>query len=319
MLSRILWQAAFSLRLSPSNYSNVSEQLVKWRGGVLMQLGVTVPKMIRVWFAFNALAFSAVGTSGEVAVDFARDIQPVVSRHCSKCHAADEKNGSVNFDDLTTLFGEADTGRRPIVAGKPQESELIKRIQSTDEEIRMPPEGERLTKNEIELLVRWIGEGAKLPNTAPTTGSKKIDSQHWSFQPISNPDPPPSIDPDWPLNPIDNFIQSRQASIGVQVLSDTDPATFIRRASYSLTGLPPTPNEVRNFVTASKNLADFDVAIEKLVDDLLNRIKYGERWGRHWMDWVRYSDTAGDNSDFPIPQAYLYRNYIIEAFNHDWP
>jgi hypothetical protein len=288
-----------------------------------MPFRMTEPKkMFRVCFAYSAFALlAASSTTMDAAelVDFARDVQPLLSQHCSKCHDAQERNGNVRFDDMASLFSEADSGRRTIVAGKPKKSELIKRIQSTDEDIRMPPEGDRLTDDVIALLTRWIAEGAQFPDSGSTTNAKSVLSKHWSFQPISSPEPPRVIDHDWPRNPIDYFIQARRESRSLQVASDADPTTFIRRASYGLTGLPPTPTEVQDFLAATKTSVEFDSAVEKYIDELLGRKTYGERWGRHWMDWVRYADTAGDNSDYPIPQAYLYRNYIIDAFNQDLP
>jgi Protein of unknown function (DUF1553)/Protein of unknown function (DUF1549)/Planctomycete cytochrome C len=284
---------------------------------------ITEPNMNRVCFAFCVFAFFTATSSmmnASEQVDFARDVQPVLSRHCSKCHSAEERNGNVSFDDHASLFVEADSGRRPIVAGKPKKSELAKRIQSTDEDVRMPPEGDRLTDDEIDLLSRWIEEGANRPDSSTTPKPTKVTSEHWSFQPISNPEPPRVADPSWPRNPIDYFIQARRESIGLRVVADAEPITFLRRASYSLTGLPPTLDEVRDFAAAAAGTSvAFDSAVENYVDELLGRTTYGERWGRHWMDWVRYADTAGDNSDYPIPQAYLYRNYIIDAFNQDLP
>src|SRR5690606_31542461 len=115
------------------------------------------------------------------------------------------------------------------------------------------------------------------------------------------------------------FIQAKREAAGLEVAPDADPVALIRRATYGVTGLPPTPEEVQRFLKEVKSPLGLEGAFAKLVDELLERPTYGERWGRHWMDWVRYADTAGDNSDFPIPQAYLYRNYLIESFNDDIP
>ncbi len=287
------------------------------QAGSLCHLGKLKCAACLSTFALLAVLF-ATTNAGET-VDFSRDIQPVVTRRCSQCHGAEERSGNVSFDDKSSLFGEADSGRRPLVAGKPNQSEMVRRLQSRDEDVRMPPEGERLADDEIRLVTRWIAEGARLPDSAPSSEPSKIESEHWSFQPISSPKPPSVIDHDWPRNPIDYFIQSRRESNSLHVVSDADPTAFMRRASYSLTGLPPSPTEVNAFLATAGTPAEFDSAIEKYIDELLSRTTYGERWGRHWMDWVRYADTAGDNSDYPIPQAYLYRNYIIDAFNQDLP
>ena len=182
----------------------------------------------------------------------------------------------------------------------------------------MPPEDEPLGEDAIALLERWIAEGA-VWSEAESVEVQEVGREHWSFQPIRDPQPPSVGNESWPRNTIDRFIQSRRESAGLQVVPDADPRTLIRRASYGLTGLPPTPDEVREFVAATQSRVGPEVAFAELVDRLLSRPAYGERWGRHWMDWVRYADTAGDNSDFPIPQAFLYRNYIIDAFNDDLP
>ena len=251
-------------------------------------------------------------------VDFVRQVQPIFQRHCAECHADDERNGGLSFDDRASLFAEADSGNRAVRAGQPEQSELIRRIRSADEADRMPPEGPRLSDQQIQLLTRWIAAGAAWAEAAEPVKRNTLSSDHWSFQPVTDPDPPPVEDESWPRNPIDRFLQARRESAGLSPAPDAEPITLIRRASYALTGLPPTPAEVHAF-TASADSLGTDAAFAELVDRLLNDPAYGERWGRHWMDWVRYADTAGDNSDYPIPQAYLYRNYIIDAFNDDLP
>jgi mono/diheme cytochrome c family protein len=251
-------------------------------------------------------------------MDYERDVQPILQKHCLQCHGGEERNGGISFEDQATLFAAADSGEQPIVAGKPERSELIKRVSTDNEETRMPPEGQALSGDEIQLLSRWISEGAKAPEVQKSAQTKP-SIEHWSFRPLSKTEIPSVADQAWARKPIDCFIQSHRQSQGLEAVADADPTALIRRLSYDLTGLPPTPQESLVFVAASQTHAGLDSAVERLVDDLLSRKSYGERWGRHWMDWVRYADTAGDNSDYPIPQAYLYRNYIIESFNNDVP
>jgi hypothetical protein len=261
--------------------------------------------------------------------DFVRDVQPILKRHCLECHGAEEQNSSLSFVDRKSVFAEADSGARSVVAGEPEKSELIRRIRSVDEDARMPPEGERLSAAEIEVLTRWIAGGAKWPEVDSThalsRSERRLTSEHWAFQPLTHPEPPAVKDESWPRNAIDRFIQARREAAGLKAAPDATPEVLIRRASYGLTGLPPTPEEVREFVEEYRGADPAPLAkgsaapFAELVDRLLARPTYGERWGRHWMDWVRYADTAGDNSDFPIPQAYLYRNYIIDSFNVDLP
>jgi len=254
-------------------------------------------------------------------LDFDRDVRPLLLDRCAQCHGSDERNGGLSFEDRASLFAEADSGKVPVVAGKPMQSELIERLRTADKDLRMPPDGDRLSEAEIELLGRWIAEGATW-SESPDTVEHAAKSDHWAFQPLMQVDPPAVEDADWPRGPLDRFLQVRreqaqQEQPGVAATTDADPVTLVRRVTYALTGLPPTPQEIDDFVASAESSIGLAATLAQWTDRLLARPAYGERWGRHWMDWVRYADTAGDNSDFPIPQAYRYRNYIIDAFNDD--
>lgn len=251
-------------------------------------------------------------------VDFLTQVKPILLAHCGDCHGTDEQNGGLSFDDRSSVFGQADSGMHAIVAGDPDASELIKRVTARDEDIRMPPEGEPLTKTQVQWLRDWIADGARWPDSDSAGGHKTAKNTHWAFQPVRRVKPPPVNDADWPRVALDRFVQARREAAGLGVAKDAEPLTLIRRSSYVLTGLPPTPQEVQQFVSQVDSVGK-ERAFADWVDRLLQRKTYGERWGRHWMDWVRYADTAGDNSDFPIPQAYLYRNYIIDSINDDVP
>ncbi|MGB7327694.1 MAG: PSD1 and planctomycete cytochrome C domain-containing protein [Rubripirellula sp.] len=266
--------------------------------------------------------------AAEPTVDFARDIAPLFQQHCIECHGTADQNGGLRLDQSQSIFAEADSGERAVVRGEPDNSELLSRITSTHEDDRMPPEGDRLTTKEIETVRRWIQSGADWPameNADDTAdGQDEAGTSHWAFQPIARAELPSVKDAAWSQHPIDRFMQSRREETGMPTAPMADPTTLVRRATYDLTGLPPTPAEVTAFTkSASTKSANHEsataTAFETLVNDLLQRPTYGQRWGRHWMDWVRYADTAGDNSDFPIPQAYLYRNYIIDSLNEDVP
>ncbi|MEM9643489.1 MAG: DUF1553 domain-containing protein [Planctomycetota bacterium] len=279
---------------------------------------------IAIGFALMYARFShANPPAADPSVDFRRDVQPILRAHCVECHNADDTNGGLRLDVMTGE-AETDSGIAPVVPGKPDESELIVRIRSTSDGDRMPPDGERLNDADIAILTRWVRSGAFIPPNDSLSEQGMKDrvgqerSDHWSFQPIGNPSVPDVQDVHWARGELDRFVQSQRESRNLVPVQDADPVTFIRRVGYTLTGLPPTRDEVDGFVAMVES-EGMDIAARRLVDDLLGRVSYGERWGRHWMDWVRYADTAGDNSDFPIPEAYLYRRYIIDSFNDDLP
>lgn len=249
---------------------------------------------------------------------FSAEVLPLLKKHCVSCHGAAESNGGLRFDSRQGAFREGDSGLRAIVPGEPLKSELFQRITATDEGTRMPPEGKRLSKSEIQLLRDWIQSGAEWPEAAEAGSAHKNDqaaSKHWSFQPISHPQVPASQGA-WSAHPIDRFLEKARRDRDVKVGQDAPPRVVLRRLSYDLLGLPPSEQDVREFQTRWHRIGP-ERSVSEAVDQLLARPEYGERWGRRWMDWVRYADTAGDNSDFPVPQAYLYRNYIIDSLNRD--
>lgn len=267
---------------------------------------------------FILLCVGVTAGLGADSVDFPNQIQPLLTKHCIECHGADEQNGGLRLDRPGDATAQADSGKRAVVANNPDASELFVRVTSTDEQDQMPPEGDRLSESEIELLRRWIQSGADWPATVEDAPDAAIESDHWAFQPIRQITPPHVEPLNWPRGDLDRFVQARVEKAGLSLAEDASPLVLVRRATYALTGLPPTIAEVETF---GQHVATdgVEVAMAELVDGLLRRPSYGERWGRHWMDWVRYADTAGDNSDYPIPQAYLYRNYIIQSLNDDLP
>ncbi|TWT46349.1 Planctomycete cytochrome C [Thalassoglobus neptunius] len=275
---------------------------------------------MRFWAnQFSILALISFSSGTCSGVDFEKDVLPIFQDHCSDCHSADDRNGGLSFDDRKSVFHEADSGEMPVVPGAPESSEILQRVTTSAEELQMPPDGDRLSMSQIEILRQWIIEGADWSKSVdPDNEETEALSDHWSFQPIRSPNPPEVNDESWAYSPLDRFLQARRESEHLQPVPDASPIVLIRRATYGLTGLPPTPEEIDHFLQSVEEQGK-RTAFAQLVDGLLSRPSYGERWGRHWMDWVRYADTAGDNSDFPIPQAFLYRNYIIESFNNDLP
>ncbi len=253
---------------------------------------------------------------------FESRVRPLLVEKCYDCHSAEagEPGGGLLIDSKKGLIRGGETDRA-IVPGEPNNSLLFKAAQRLTPSLAMPPD-EPLSPEELKVLETWIQSGAPDPRTEDTVALLKAQSEldlkeardFWSLQPISNPTPPEVKNKEWPFNEVDQFILSKLEETGLAPTDDASKWTWIRRATYDLTGLPPSPSEVETFLQDESSQA-----YEKVVDRLLDSPRYGERWGRHWLDVVRYSDTAGDNSDFPVPQMHLYRDWVINAFNRDLP
>ena len=240
-------------------------------------------------------------TSADDSPTYSRDIQPLLAKHCVLCHGPDKAEAELRLDDETRAVAKLESGEHAIVAGKPHLSELIKRVTTTDESLRMPPEGEQLSAKEVALLTKWIENGARF-------------EQHWAYRPIENPKLPTVNRNDLMRNPIDQFVLARLEHAGILPSREAAPATLIKRLSYDLIGLPPTPQQVDAFVAAAS-----EDAYEALVDGLLASEHFGERWGRHWLDKARYADSDGYEKDRPRPNAWRYRDWVIDAINADLP
>jgi len=233
-------------------------------------------------------------------VDFARDVRPILSGQCFVCHGPDAKARKA---DLRLDVRRDAVAAKAIVPGKAGESELIRRITASDPDERMPPAGSKkptLSPAQIDLLKRWVDEGAKY-------------ADHWSFAKLTRPPVPAPARKDWGRNPVDAFVLARLEQEGLAPAPEADRVTLIRRLSFDLTGLPPTPEEVRAF--AADRSPD---AYEKVVDRLLASPHYGERMAVWWLDLVRYADSIGYHSDNPMNVA-PYRDYVIRAFNENEP
>ncbi len=252
---------------------------------------------------------------------FESKIRPVLVERCYKCHSSGAKSieGGLLLDSRLGVLKGGDRGRA-IEPGDADASLLVQAIRYEDDDLQMPPD-EKLSAAVIADFEQWIGLGAPDPRTAASVITKvEVDLEkargHWSFQPVREPAVPQVADKRWPLTPVDHFILAKLEANGLRPVEIADRRALVRRATIDLIGLPPTPEEVDEFVN---DPASLDEAFRHVVERLLASRHYGERWGRHWMDLVRYADTAGDNSDYPVPQLYLYRNYVIQSFNADKP
>ena len=260
----------------------------------------SLPSLTRL-LALLWICSAALSTAGEAnQVDFVRQVQPILAKHCYACHGPDKAESGLRLSDEESAFAEADSGESAIVPGDALVSTLISRVTATDN-TRMPPEGDRLTTKQVDILRTWIEQGAHW-------------DKHWAFKPVQAVQPPPVADNDWNQNPIDAFIYNTLLSVGLKPNPPADKADLIRRAHFDLTGLPPSAQQVRDFES------DPDPrAFERIVDQLLQSPHYGERWGRHWLDLVRYAETNSYERDGPKPNAWKYRDYVIRSFNQDKP
>ena len=260
-------------------------------------------------------AFLALPAFGQAPADketfFETKIRPILAEKCFRCHGGDKVSGGLRIDSRAALLKGGKHGPA-LVPSKAEQSLLCQALRhEAQAELKMPP-GQKLPPAVIEDFATWINAGAVWPTA---TGRPDLFTvrKHWAFQPVKAVPPPP--DPEgWSDNPIDRFIAQQRRAAGVHLAGMADKRTLLRRVTFDLIGLPPTPDELRSF------LADTSPdAFEKVVERLLASPYYGERWGRYWMDLVRYADTAGDNADYPVPEARLYRDYIINSFNADKP
>ncbi|MBI3849661.1 MAG: DUF1553 domain-containing protein [Verrucomicrobia bacterium] len=246
------------------------------------------------------------------AVDFVKDIRPIFEASCYKCHGPEKQKSEFRLDVKAAALKGGEHGQ-DIVFGKSAESPLIHFVAGLVEDMQMPQKGERLTAEQIGLLRAWIDQGAKWPEgiDAKTVKSK---SDYWVFQPASRPAIPKVQNKRWARNPIDFFVLARLEKEKLKPSPEADRRTLIRRLSFDLTGLPPTPEEVAAFIADRRS-----DGYERLVDRLLASARYGERWGRHWLDVVHYGESHGYDKDKPRLNAWPYRDYVIQSFNDDTP
>jgi hypothetical protein len=248
---------------------------------------------------------------------FEMQVRPVLAKNCYSCHTQ-SKLGGLRLDSRESILAGGNSGPA-VVPGNPNQSLLWQAITQTHERLKMPPSG-KLKAEEIAAIEDWIRLGAMWPASAPKPKEAAYvitpeQRAFWAFQAVRHPDPPPVKRSDWVRSPIDRFILARLEEKGIEPAPAADKRTLVRRASFDLTGLPPSPEEVDAF------LADKSPdAFAKVVDRLLASPHYGERWGRHWLDVARYSDDRlNSTEDDPYANAFRYRNWVIGAFNQDMP
>ncbi|MED5586392.1 MAG: DUF1553 domain-containing protein [Verrucomicrobiota bacterium] len=258
---------------------------------------------------------------GKIAF-FEKSIRPLLAKHCYKCHSAakGEDKGGLTLDTQSGWMDGGDSGPA-LVPGKVSESLIIEAVEQHDPDFAMPPKY-KLSDLEIVNLKKWVAMGAPDPRdgkpakAAPSAIDIAAGRKFWSFQPVIAPVLPEAPDHKWVNDPIDRFILAKQGGKGIVPVSDADRETLIRRVTYDLVGLPPTPEEIRAF---REDPASDREALARIVDRLLASEHFGERWARHWLDIVRYGESMGRTRNFPFPYAWKYRDYVIAAFNKDKP
>lgn len=268
-------------------------------------------------------ALSSEPPSAPGAVEFfEKKIRPLLVEHCQKCHAGEKVKGGLHLTARNRLLQGGETGPA-LVPGDPDKSLLIRSVRYTQEHLQMPPKG-KLSDVQIADLTRWVKEGAAWPESGSENETVKAGNgrplftqeqkEFWAFQPIRDPAPPTVKNPGWVQSPIDSFLLHTLEARGLQPATPADRRTLIRRATLDLTGLPPTPEEVEQFLADSR-----PDALAHLIDRLLASPAYGERWGRHWLDVARYADSNGLDENTAFANAWRYRDYVVRAFNQDKP
>lgn len=302
--------------------SHVHRDTLVSRNGVFGAPGVeSRPRRPRavlagLWFGLLAVvvgtgAFAELPPAAERKVEFARDVQPILARHCHSCHGEERAEGSLRLDRKADALAGGSRGPA-ILPGQSDQSRIVLfAAGESDEELRMPPEGEPLTAEEIGILRAWIDQGALWGEEA---APERAVARHWSLAPIGNPAIPAVANQAWCRNPIDRFILARLEREGISPSPEADRATLIRRLYLDLLGLPPEPEAVDVFLADTR-----PDAYEQLVERLLASPHYGERWARHWLDQARYADSDGYEKDTGRPHAWRYRHWVIDALNRDLP
>ena len=251
---------------------------------------------------------------------FEKKVRPLLVDNCYNCHSADNKAaGGLRVDDHNGLLQGGGRGRA-IVVGNPETSLLIKAVRQTDAKLKMPPDN-RLTDEQIEILSQWIRDGAVWPalEIPEDLQAKRLDydrlrKEHWSWQPLRRAQAPADPGNGWARDDVDRFVLAKLGEVGLSPVADADKSILLRRVTFDLTGLPPTPVEIQSFLSDNSSQT-----LETVVDRLLQSPAFGERWGRHWLDLARFGESTGSARNLPYPHAWRYRDYVIDAFNKDKP
>lgn len=245
-------------------------------------------------------------------LDFKKDIQPIFNKYCLDCHGPEKQKSGFRIDQRSSLVKGGDYGLPAIIPGDPERSYLLEAIRGDNPDEIMPPKGKKLNQEQVQLIADWIAQGAIWPDQMKSNGKSDNKISHWSFQPINKPTPPVSKH----FNPIDAFVEAKLIENGLSFSKEAAPETLLRRLSLTLIGLPPALDEVEQAI----NLKELtDEIYQKWVQQKLMSPQYGEKWVQHWLDTIRFADTRGYEFNSIRPNAWPYRDYVIQAFNQDKP
>ncbi len=294
--------------------------------GTILRPFVTVSPLLTLSLGTLSLGLAQAQTPAQLEL-FEKNARPVFADKCQGCHNAKLKSGGIDFSSPNGIKEAASMG----IFGNPAEAEdsVIVKALGYEGRVKMPPQG-KLPAETIAAIREWVAAGAPTPAATPSAGDSlagtgvrpvalrgvitDADKNFWAFKPISQAAPPTPRQKDWAANPIDQFILANLEKNGLKPAPQADKTTLLRRATFDLTGLPPTEKELQDFL-ADKS----PQAFEKVVDRLLASPRYGERWARHWLDVMRYADSTGSDEDHRYPHAWRYRDYVVQAFNDDMP
>ncbi|MBX5494689.1 MAG: PSD1 domain-containing protein [Bryobacteraceae bacterium] len=279
--------------------------------------------MRNVWALAGGIISAGILLCGQTAdlpapasrkVDFRKDVEPIFKTRCIGCHGAKQQMSGLRLDARTPALAGGYSG--PVIQpGRSADSILIHRVAGMKDLMAMPPGGKRLSADEIAILRAWIDQGANWPEAAAAAvKDAPVRSDHWAFQPIRRPEVPKPAGSAWVRNPIDAFILARLEKERIKPSPEAPKRPLLRRLSLDLTGLPPTPSEMSEFLADTRG-----DAYERQVDRLLASPHFGEKWARHWLDRARYADSDGYEKDWARPYAWRYRDWVIQAFNRDMP
>lgn len=284
------------------SFDQVRDSQRRWRS----TCSAVVPQILCITCFLMILS-----TADAAPIDFKKDVLPILKKNCIECHGDKKQESNFRLDRRASLLRGGDFGEPSVIPGKGAESFLIEVVTGKNADLKMPPKGKPLAAKEIETLRTWIDQGAAMP--AELSGEDNDALDHWSFQPIKRPATPQS-DNTFVANAVDAFVLRKLEERELAPSRQAERLTKIRRLYLVMHGMPPTREQIRNFLTDNK-----PGAWQRAVDDVLDSPRYGERWARHWLDLIRFGETHGFETNRERPNAWRFRDYVIDSLNNDKP